>query len=63
MTQMRNVEQLAEYLGIGQIIGMGNASVVMVKGTYAYVLEITDEIINICGSAPVDTNIEDMTSN
>ena len=55
--------RLASYLEKGKVIGVGDASVDKKKSSHAYVLESRDETISIRGAAPVDNDVDDVSSN
>ena len=54
---------MASYLEEGMVIGVGDASVDKKMASHAYVLESRDETVSIRGAAPVDNDVDDVSSN
>jgi len=54
---------LASYLEEGMVIGVGDASVDKKMASQAYVLESRDETVSTRGAAPVDNDVDDVSSN
>jgi len=57
-------DDMLQYLEDGEIIGVGDASVENKVAVHSYdVLETKDEKFAVQGNGPVDTDVDDITSN
>jgi len=63
LEQPWRIPRLARYLEEGEVIRVKNATVENTLSAHAYVLESKNETVSIQWTAPVDNNVDDVSSN
>ena len=58
-----SVVELQKYMQKGLVMGVGDASVEDRRAAHSYIIETVDELYSLQGSAPVDGDRDDVTSN
>ena len=63
ISNIHYVRQIATHMSAGNLIGVGDTTVDMKYAAHSYVLESKDESVQLKGSAPVDCDVDDISSN